>query len=190
MKKIVYAAAMLVLFDGVLSSCSNKKKSNDIIVPKSVVAPAKKKATQSMSTSHDIRTTSWMGETYTIDVLRKSDTSLPLAQVDESTKYYDNRITVKVFRKDGGVFFNRSFTKSDFASYLDADTKSNGALLGVVFVKVDGDALQFAVSVGSPDATSDEYIPLDLKISHSGSVSISEDSSMDTGSDMQSEDED
>ncbi|MCI2088203.1 MAG: DUF4738 domain-containing protein [Prevotella sp.] len=188
MKKIIFAAAVLVLLDGALISCSSKKKSNDIIVPKSAVIPAKEK-TQSMSPFHDVRTVSWMGETYTIDVLRKSDPSLPQAQVDENTKYDDNQITVKVVRKNGSVFFSRTFTKSDFSSYIDDDTKKKGALLGIIFVKAESSNLLFAVSVGSPDVTSDEYIPLVMKLSHTGTVDISKDNSLDTGSDTQSDEE-
>ena len=47
-----------------------------------------------------------------------------------------------------------------------------GALLGIVYVKAEGDYLYFAASVGSPDVTSDEYVPLVLKISRMGSISI------------------
>ncbi len=188
MKKVVYMAVVLLLSEGVFCSCSNKKKSNDIIVPKSAMTPVKKHI-QSMSVSHDVRTVSWMGSTYTIDVLRKSDISLPQAQVDENTKYYDNRIIVKVLRKDGSAFYSRTFTKSDFSSYVDASTKKKGALLGIVLVKAESNDLLFAVSVGSPDVNSDEYIPLDMKITRTGSVSISKDNNLDTGSDTQSDDE-
>ena len=55
------------------------------------------------------------------------------------------------------------------------------ALLGIVFDKVEDGVLRFAASVGSPDKASDEYIPLVLKISRSGSVSISKDTQFDTG---------
>ncbi len=62
--------------------------------------------------------------------------------------------------------------------YYDADKTT--ALLGVVFDKVDGDHLIFAASVGSPDKISDEFIPLVLKVSKSGSLSMYRDSQMDT----------
>jgi hypothetical protein len=186
MKKVVYIAAVLILSTGVFCSCSNKKKSNDIIVPKSAVTPAKK-LIKSMSVSHGVHTVSWGGNTYTVDVLRKSDSSLPQAQVDENTKYYDNKITVKILRKDGSAFFSRTFLKSDFSTYVDADTKTKGALLGIVLVRAESNDLLFAVSVGSPDVNSDEYVPLDMKITRTGSVSISKDNNLDTGSDTQSD---
>ena len=57
-----------------------------------------------------------------------------------------------------------------------------GALLGIVFDKAEGNNLCFAASVGSPDITSDEYLPLVLRISRMGAVSISNDQVLDTES--------
>lgn len=68
-------------------------------------------------------------------------------------------------RSDGSEFFSRTFTKKDFTSYIDKHTQDMGALLGIVYVKAEGDYLYFAASVGSPDVTSDECVPLVLKIS-------------------------
>jgi len=114
-------------------------------------------------------------------VQRKADESLPLADDGQGNKYYDNRITVKVTRKDGSEFFNRTFSKDDFDAYVDPLYKKNSALLGIVFDKAEGDYLVFAASVGSPDRMSDEYVPLVLKISRFGDVRISKDTQMDTG---------
>ena len=76
--------------------------------------------------------------------------------------------------------FKRVFTKADFLSYIDSGTKKHGALLGIVYVEAEGDWLFFAASVGSPDVTSDEYIPMVLKISRMGAVSISKDTQLDS----------
>ncbi len=76
--------------------------------------------------------------------------------------------------------------KAAFERNLDKQTKSTGALLGIVFDKAEGDNLCFAASVGSPDITSDEYLPLVLKISRMGAVSISNDQVLDTESDTES----
>ena len=53
--------------------------------------------------------------------------------------------------------------------------------------RAEGDNLLFAASVGSPDKMSDEYIPLLLKVSRQGKVSISKDTQLDTGSSEASE---
>ncbi len=172
----LFFAALLL---GGFTSCSKKKKSDVIIAPKPV-APKPKK-TQKMSEYEQARDVEWLGSTYKVVVKRESDDSLPLATGDDHTKYYDNKITVRILRKDGTVFFNRTFLKTDFTGYLDANTKRDGALLGLVFVKADANCLTFAASVGSPDVTSDEYVPLVVKISRLGDVSKGKDTQLDTG---------
>ena len=58
----------------------------------------------------------------------------------------------------------------------------NSALLGIVLVEPQGDNLVFGASVGSPDALSDEYIPLVLTISRMGDVGIKKDTQLDSTS--------
>jgi len=163
-----------------VSACKEKKPSEDIIIEKPVAEV--KKATQKVG-DYDMTTPAeWVGATYQVFVQRLADPSLPLADDGQGNKYYDNKITVKVTRKDGSVFFTRTFTKADFDSYVDPLYKKNSALLGIVFDKAEGDNLVFAASVGSPDKMSDEYVPLVLKISRFGDVRISKDTQLDTGS--------
>ena len=61
------------------------------------------------------RVIEWLGNSYTVSTERKADTSLPLCKDEQGNDYYDNRITVTIARKDGSVFFKRTFTKTDFA---------------------------------------------------------------------------
>lgn len=171
MKRIDYILIGLLAISS-LTACTEKKKSNIIIAPKPV-AKVVNKATQKMSDYEQTREADWVGSHYKVVVKRSSDKELPVLQLDENTKYYDNRISVKVLRSDGSEFFSRTFTKKDFTSYIDKHTQDMGALLGIVYVKAEGDYLYFAASVGSPDVTSDEYVPLVLKISRMGSISIS-----------------
>ena len=161
-----------------MASCHEKKKSDVIIAPKPVVKAPKK--TQSMSSYEQSRQVEWLGATYKVVVKRAAATDLPLASGDDNTKYYDNKIEVRILRPDGTEFFSRTFAKSDFNEYLDDDTRKNGALLGFVYVETRADQLVFAASVGSPDITSDEYIPLVVKIGRTGSMSIAKDTQLDT----------
>ena len=135
-----------------------------------------------MGDHRESRKVQWTGASYTVDTEFKADKSLPLIS-DGEQKYYDNRATVKILRKDGTVFFNRTFSKADFINQIDASYK-DGALLGVVYDKCDGDNMYFAASVGSPDKSSDEYVPLVVKISRFGDVSIKKDATLDTQSEM------
>ncbi len=178
MKKTISLFMIAALAAACLSSCGEKKKSNVIIAPKPT-APKPKK-TQELSSYEQSRDISWLGKTYRIVMKRESDHELPLVESEDHTKYYDNKITIKILRKDGTEFFSRTFQKSDFTGYLDESTKKTGALLGIVFVEVEGDVLHFAGSVGSPDVTSDEYVPLVININRMGSVSIAKDTQLDT----------
>lgn len=181
MKKSISILMLAALAVGCLTSCSDKKKSDVIIAPKPVAS--KPKQTQKMSGYEQSREINWLGNIYKVVMKREVDTSLPLVESEDHTKYYDNKIIIRILRKDGSEFFSRTFTKADFSSYLDEDTRKNGAMLGLVFVEAKGDVLSFAGSVGSPDATSDEYVPLVVKINRMGSVSIAKDTQLDTTGD-------
>lgn len=179
MKRINYIL-LAALTAALATGCTEKKKSNIIIAPKPVAKV--QKSTQKMSDYEQARDVEWLGSTYKVVVKRVSDSSLPIVKLDENNKYYDNKITIRIIRSDGSEFFNRTFTKDGFESYLDKHTKESGALLGIVYVKAEGDNLCFAASVGSPDVTSDEYVPMVLKITRMGAVSISKDQLLDTDS--------
>ena len=154
-------------------SCKEKNKSNDIIAPK----PVKEVQTgpASMEVIKQDREVDWVGSQYRIEIVRTPDKELALTKDEAGKKYYDNRITVKILRKDGSQFFGRTFTKADFVSYLDESTRRDGALLGIVLDKAEENQLRFAASVGSPDVLSDQYIPMLLTITRMGAVSIVKD---------------
>ena len=142
-----------------------------------------------MDEYRQVRDVEWLGGTYKVVAERKPDTSLPQAVDEQGNRYYDNRITLTISRPDGTAFFNRTFSKTDFAQYVD-DDNADGALLGIVFDRADGGSLIFAASVGSPDKMSDEYVPLVLTVSRGGTVSIVKDTQLDTASDVVDEADD
>ena len=180
MKKSAITLIVAALATITIVSCKEKKTSEHIITTKPVEEA--KKPTQEIG-NYDMTTpVDWVGSTYQVVVERKADHSLPLADDGQGNKYYDNRISLKILRKDGSVFFSRVFTKDDFSRYVDALYQKNSALLGIVLDRAETDHLIFAASVGSPDKMSDEYVPLVMKISRFGDVSISKDTQMDTGS--------
>jgi len=87
-------------------------------------------------------------------------------------------IRVRITRPDGSEFFNRTFRKTHFADLLDARTKEDGALLGIVIDHVEGDNLLLGASVGSPDVLSDEYIPMVITITPHGDVGYKRDNKL------------
>lgn len=177
---IKYCAAALFVVSMAFVSCKEKPKDTVIIARKPVKTV--KKTIQKVGDYTQTRTVEWLDATYSVTVERAADTSLPLILDESGNKYYDNAVTVTVKRQDGTVFFNRRFTKSDFASHIDTE-ECKGALLGIVLDRAQAATLYFAASVGSPDKMSDEYVPLVMSIGRGGDVSIKKDTRLDTVSD-------
>ena len=171
---------LLVFLCVVLFSCKDKKQ-DDVIITKKAAPQKVQTGTLSMSDYDWSKAVDWVGNRYTIVIKRSSDKALPLATDESGRKYYDNRISLKVIRTDGSVFFERVFTKEDFSNFTDNAYGKHGALLGIVFDRAETDHLVFAASVGSPDTMSDEYIPLVMTVSRFGDVSIKNDTQLDTG---------
>ena len=169
---------------GILCGCHEEKPTNEIIAPKTE-KQTKAKVTQTVGNYQQSRDVAWVGSVYTVEVNRTADASLPIVDDGMGNKYYDNSIRLRVIRKDGSEFFNRTFTKADFESCVDAVYKKNSVLLGIVLDRTEGDNMYFAASVGSPDKMSDEFVPLILQLSRMGKVTISKDTQMDTGSSME-----
>ena len=171
---------LVLAASAIFASCHDAPKTTDIIAKKPV--KVQKKGIQKVGDYAQTRSVEWLGATYSVEVERKADTSLPLIVDEAGSKYYDNKVVLTIRRPDGSVFFNRQFTKSDFAGYIGTDGK-NSALLGVVLDHAEHATLYFAASVGSPDKTSDEYVPLVMSIGRGGDVSIKKDTRLDTVSD-------
>ena len=158
--------------------CVKKKDTNNIITHKE--EKKRPKPIQKVGDFSQTRVVSWLGHNVKITTERLADKDLSLVQDENGNKYYDNKITLKIQRSDGSIFLERVFYKSDFSKFIDTSADKTTALLGVVFDRINGDHLLFAASVGSPDNMSDEFIPLVLKVSKSGSLSIYKDTQMDT----------
>ena len=176
MKKIQLLAALLIAVIAI--SCGKKKESKDIIVP--TVEVVKPKAPISMQPYNQQQEVEWLDKSYQVFINRVADDSLRMVQDETGQKFVDNRITLRVVRADGSVFFKKVFTKSTFDAQLDDDYRQTGILEGLVFDKVDGNNLVFAGSVSHPQT--DEYIPLVVTVSNFGNVTIKRDDQMDTNS--------
>ena len=157
----------VVLFLG----CKENKTEQGARPARKVVVP---KGPRAMGDNTVSRKVGWVSGIYTVEVKRRADKSLVLAS-DGSHDYYDNKISVRILRQNGSEFFSREFTKADFKAKVDDQYYEKGALLGIVFVRAEGSDLVFAASVGNPDKSSDEYVPLVLKISKLGTVTVTQD---------------
>lgn len=166
---LAIAAMMLI-------SCGEKKKSDNIIAPKveqpKLQAPIKM---QEYSQTTDVK---WLDKNYQVEICRVPDDSLKMVKDETGQEFVDNRISIRILRADGSVFFSRVFTKAAFDACLDNDYRQTGILEGLVFDKVVGVNLFFAASVCHPQT--DEYIPMVVTVSSLGEVGIRRDTDLDT----------
>lgn len=170
MRKILvklFFALTAVLF---VVGCKEKKETNVILTSRPVEIV--KEDTVKMEEMNNVSHVKWQGAEYDIQVLRKTDTSLPITEDEAGNMYYDNKITLKITNENGSVFLEKTFSKSDFKNYVSDEFFAKKALVGLVFDKVDGGILNFAASVGSPDRFSDDFIPFDVKVSSTGGVLV------------------
>lgn len=165
-------------------ACKEKETRRDIIVPPPPREAAR--GTQQMTQTRQQRTVEWLGARYTVSITRSVDRTLPLTRDEGGHAYYDNAISLRVTRQDGSQAYERRFTKSDFEAFIaDAATLRDGALLGIVFDRVDGSRLRFAASVGSPDMGSDEFVPLTMTLDRFGNTAVTIDTRLDTDGDAE-----
>ena len=169
---IVMAAGLLAG----LAACNKKKKSEDIIATKTE-AP-KPQAPERMQDYRQVSKIKWLDRQYEVEVMRTPDDSLAMVKDETGQKFVDNRISLRIIRADGSVFFSRKFTKAAFESLLNEDYRRTGILEGLVYDRVDGNNVVFAASVCHPGT--DEYIPLVVTVSNFGDVGIKLDTQLDT----------
>ena len=156
-----------------LGACKEKEKSKDIItkMPQKV----KQQTGPRVMASGKIpdKTISWAGGEYTISIDREADKDLPLIEDASGNKYYDNTVHLRITRKDGTTFFDKVFSRRDFAKYTDFNYAKNWGLTGFNFDTVEGNNILFAIAIGSPDEMADdEFVPITLCINMQGETSV------------------
>lgn len=175
MKQLI--TIMMVLGMMSLGACKEKKQAEEIVATKYV--PKKPGKPVSMQQKLDTQTLKWMGAAYQVEIMRMAVDSLPMVANEIGQKFIDNRIRLSVKRADGSVFFEKSFTKASFMSYLTSDYCRDGLLVDMRFKEVRGNELAFVVTIATPEATDDEFLPLELSVDKGGGISIKVDNDMD-----------
>lgn len=164
------------LLAGLVLSCSEKKKTDDIITKKiTIKKPSGPVSMQAYTQTADFRLG---GQAMSCVINRTPDSGLPMVADETGQKFVDNTISLVINRDDGSVVLERKFTKKDFDSQLDDDYRATGILEGLVFDKVEDGRARFAASVSHPQT--DEYIPLVVMVSQGGSIQIERDTQLDT----------
>lgn len=149
-------------------SCKEKKEPEEIIVEKVVDKPQAEE--QEMSDEKLNGEFDWIGgSTYSYTIQRKASTALRKVKNHDIT-YSDNEISLEIRRSDGTVFFQKTFTKANFAPALPKQFNDSGVLLGMNFEKAEGNKLNFVVSVGSPDDSYDEFFYVLMTLDNYGNT--------------------
>ena len=112
-------------------------------------------------------TVDWDKETKTVTSILGASTVKMV--IGSKTAYVDNKIVVRITRGGENVL-NKTFTKNDFSSVVDAKFLSKSILEGIVYDKTTPQGIVYAASVCYPQT--DLYMPLSITITADGKMSI------------------
>lgn len=121
---------------------------------------------QSSKAEIDIK---FKGRDYHSLVSRTPDESLPHVSNEMGDTYVDNKIVLRITRGSENVL-NKTFTKNDFSSVVDAKFLSKSILEGIVYDKITPEGIVYAASVCYPQT--DLYVPLSITVTADGKMSI------------------
>lgn len=119
------------------------------------------------------------GHDYDINIISAPDPSQPkVKDTDLDEVYMDNSVTLTIMQ-DGAEFFKQTFSKPDFANYIDEEYRKNGILDGFIYDEEEKDKLSFNVSISYP--ASDAFAPLSLTVGKDKSITIVKQTIIDEG---------
>lgn len=168
-RKNIFLLLLLSLF--ILASCKKEKESRTIIT--TIEEPHFTKTPKTVGDTIIHKSFEWGSTVYHASIERKADKEV-VVRDDDGQKYYDNKVTLKISGSDG-EFFNKTFTKDSFTSYINTDyvKPKRSVLIGVAFNRVEkgGNAI-FVATVGSPDSQSDEFMSVQINIDKQGAMTM------------------
>ena len=166
MKKLIYLLLLpLVVAVTACGGKVNSKKESVLATQDSVDA----RGIQRMQTSKSEIDIKFKGKDYRSFVSRTTYESLPHVTNEMGDTYMDNKIVLRLTR-GGESVFNKTFTKNDFSSVVDADFLAKSVLEGIVYDKTTPQGIVYAASVCYPQT--DLYVPLSITITADGKMSI------------------
>lgn len=168
-KKILLMMMALAL---VVSSCKKEKEARTIIA--SIEEPTISKEPKTIGDHVVNDSFQWGSKVYSYRISRQADREV-IVKDEDGQKYYDNTVALRVEGPDG-VVFEKTFVKADFNNYIDTGylKPSRSVLMGIAFNRVEkGGNAVFVATVGSPDAMSDEFMPVHVNIDKHGAMTMS-----------------
>ena len=144
MKKLIYLLLLpLVVAVTACGGKVNSKKESVLATQDSVDA----RGIQRMQTSKSEIDIKFKGKDYRSFVSRTPDESLPHVTNEMGDTYMDNKIVLRLTR-GGESVFNKTFTKNDFSSVVDADFLAKSVLEGIVYDKTTPQGIVYAAEKG------------------------------------------
>lgn len=167
MKKLIYL--LLFALTVAVSACGGKKNTSNNEPEFALQDSVDDHGLQRMQTSKNEIDIEFKGKQYHSLVSRTPDDNLPHVANDMGDTYVDNQIVLHLTR-GGETVVNKTFTKNDFSSVVDADFLSKSILEGLVYDKVTSEGIVYAASVCYPQT--DLYVPLSITINADGKMNI------------------
>lgn len=158
----------------VVFSCQTGKKdgTNQADVVMTEMGDIKENGLNKMQNSRAEVQIKMNGKDYLSVVTRTPDESLSKITNDMGDVYVDNKVVLTI-TTNGKTFFNKTFTKNDFASIVESSFLNKAILEGVVYNRTDAKGILYAASVCYPQT--DLYIPISILISPIGTMTIRKD---------------
>lgn len=167
MRKLIYG--LLLPLAVAITACGGKKGASTNESALATMDSVDAHGLQRMQTSKRETDVKFGGKDYHSMVSRTPDESLPHVTNEMGDTYVDNKIVLRLTRGNEKVF-DKTFTKNDFSSVVEAKFLSNSVLEGIVYDKTTPQGIVYAASVCYPQT--DLYMPLSITIAADGKMRI------------------
>lgn len=167
MRKLIYF--LLLSLAVAVTACGGKKGTSNNESILTTMDSMDARGLQRMQISKSETDFKFKGKDYHSMVSRTPDESLPHVTNDMGDTYLDNKIVLRLTCGNEKVF-DKTFTKNDFSSVVDAGFLSKSVLEGIVYDKTTPQGIVYAASVCYPQT--DLYMPLSITITADGKMSI------------------
>ena len=167
MRKLIYF--LLLSLAVAVTACGGKKGTSNNESILATMDSMDARGLQRMQISQSETDFKFKGKDYHSMVSRTPDESLPHVTNEMGDTYIDNKIVLRLTRGNEKVF-DKTFTKNDFSSVVDAGFLSKSVLEGIVYDKTTPQGIVYAASVCYPQT--DLYMPLSITITTDGKMSI------------------
>ncbi len=153
-----------------------KKKPETRVIKTTISVPTVRHGTQALSSDTTEARFTWRGRSCHSVSLRLSDPSQERVTDSEGNKYYGTTVRLTI-SSSSDTLFDRIFSTADFTAFMNSNYVRPGGcvLLAIAFKEVTaGGTAVFVATVGSPDDMDDEFVLVELHVSPTGTVTMTQ----------------